>query len=71
MCLAIPGRIVAIVEGDGLQRSGTIDMGGVEREVSLAMVPEAVVGDYIVTHSGFALRVTTAPGPDDFQAVVD
>ena len=69
MCLAIPGRIVDIVEGEGLQRTGTIDIGGIEREVSLAMVPEAVVGDYVVTHSGFALRVTAAPGPEDFQAI--
>ena len=71
MCLALPGRILDIAEGDGLQRTGTIDIGGVERQVSLAMVPEAVVGDYVVTHSGFALRVTAAPGPDDFEIVVD
>ena len=71
MCLAIPGRIIDITEGDGLQRTGTIDIGGVERQVSLAMVPEAAVGDYVVTHSGFALRVTAAPGPDDFEIVVD
>ena len=71
MCLAIPGRIVGIAEGDGLQRIGTIDIGGVERDVNLAMVPEAVVGDYVVTHAGFALRVTAAPEPGDFEAIID
>ena len=71
MCLAIPGRIVAITDGDGMQRTGTIDIGGVERQVNLAMVPEAGVGDFVVTHSGFALRVTAEPGPDDFQVAID
>ena len=63
MCLAIPGRIVAIIDGDGLERRARIQAGGVEREVSLGMVPEATVGDHIVSHSGFALRVVREPDP--------
>ena len=66
MCLAIPGRIISIVEGSGLQRVGVVDVDGVERDVNLAMVPEAVAGDYVVTHAGYALRVTAAPQPGDF-----
>lgn len=58
MCLALPARIVAIEEGAGLERLGRIVVDGVERDVNLALVPEAVVGDYIVTHAGFALRRT-------------
>ncbi len=61
MCLAIPGRIVEITDGYGLERRARIDVGGVEREVSLGMVPEATVGDHIVTHSGFALRIVREP----------
>ena len=57
MCLAIPGRIVEIINGDGLERRARVDMGGVEREVSLGLVPEAHVGDHLVVHAGFALRV--------------
>lgn len=57
MCLAIPGRIVEIIDGDGLERRARVDMGGVEREVSLGLVPEAHVGDHLVVHSGFALRI--------------
>lgn len=57
MCLAIPGRIVDITSGEGLAHTGTIDTEGVTREVNLAMVPGATVGDFVITHSGFALRV--------------
>ncbi len=61
MCLAIPGRIVEITDGDGLERRARIDVGGVEREVSLGMVSDAKVGDHIVSHSGFALRIVPSP----------
>lgn len=65
MCLAIPGRIVQIIDGDGLERRARVDVGGVEREVSLGMVPDAQVGDHLVSHSGFALRVVSpSPLPD-------
>ncbi len=56
MCLGIPGKIVEIHEANGL-KMGTIDFGGVTREVCLAYVPEAKVGDYAVIHVGFALNL--------------
>jgi hydrogenase expression/formation protein HypC len=54
MCLAIPGRIVEVSE-DGLMRMGRVDFGGVTREVCLAYVPEARIGDYVIVHVGFAI----------------
>ena len=55
MCLAIPGKIEQIT-GDGpVTRMGRINFGGVVKEASLAYVPEAVVGDYVIVHAGFAL----------------
>jgi hydrogenase expression/formation protein HypC len=51
MCLAIPARVVERVQGD----DAIIDAGGVEKRVSLALVPEAVVGDYVVVHAGYAI----------------
>ena len=57
MCLAIPGRIVEIIEGEGLERRARVDIAGTEHEVSLGMVPDAKVGDHLVSHSGYALRV--------------
>ena len=55
MCLAIPGRITSISGEDPLGRVGKIDYGGVQKEASLAYVPEAQVGDYVIVHVGFAL----------------
>lgn len=54
MCLGVPGRITS-VQGEDLARSGRVDFGGVVREVSLAYVPEADVGDWVVVHVGFAI----------------
>ena len=55
MCLAIPAKIKSISGEDPLTRSGKVDFGGVLKEVSLAYVPEAQVGDYVIVHVGFAL----------------
>lgn len=55
MCLAIPGRIVAISDGAGFDRRGTVDYDGVRQEVALAYLPEAKVGDYVLVHVGFAI----------------
>ena len=54
MCLGIPGKISEVLE-DGLLRQGVVDFGGTTREVCLAYVPEAEVGDYTVVHVGFAI----------------
>ncbi len=54
MCLAVPGKIISIT-GDELAKVGRVSFGGVIKEVSLAYVPEAKVGDYVIVHVGFAL----------------
>lgn len=56
MCLGIPGKIIEIYETNGLSM-GKIDFGGVIREVCLAYVPEAKIGDYAIIHVGFALNL--------------
>ena len=57
MCLGIPGKIIEIWgEEDELLRAGKVDFGGIVREVSLAYVPEAQIGDYVIVHVGFALH---------------
>ncbi len=55
MCLAIPGKIKTISGDDPLSRMGKIDFGGILKDASLAYVPEAQVGDYVIVHAGFAL----------------
>ena len=56
MCLAVPGQIQSIWGDDALLRTGKVDFGGVVKDVSLAYVPEAKVGDYVVVHVGVALN---------------
>jgi hydrogenase expression/formation protein HypC len=54
MCLAVPGKVIS-TQGEALNRTGKVSFGGVMKEVSLAYVPEAVIGDYVIVHVGFAL----------------
>ena len=57
MCLAIPGRVVAISAGEGFDRRGTVDYDGARQEVSLAYLPETKIGDYVLVHVGFAMTL--------------
>ena len=57
MCLAIPGRIIALSGGEGFDRRGTVDFDGARQEVALAYLPEAKTGDYVLVHVGFAMTL--------------
>jgi len=52
MCLAIPACVEQLVAGD----SAIVNLGGVRKEVSLALVEGIAVGDYVIVHVGFALQ---------------
>jgi hydrogenase expression/formation protein HypC len=52
MCLAIP-TLIKSIEGT----TARAEIGGVERSISLALTPEARVGDYVLLHTGFAIGV--------------
>ena len=59
MCLAIPGKILEVA--DDPLRSSRVSFGGVIKQVCLAYVPDAGVGDYVLVHAGFAIaRVSEA-----------
>ncbi len=51
MCLAIPSRIIKIENN-----MGTIDVDGVQRKVSLLLLEDARVGEYVIVHAGFAIH---------------
>lgn len=51
MCLAIPARVAEIREDD----QAIVDLGGVKKDVSLALVEGVQVGDYVIVHVGYAL----------------
>lgn len=51
MCLAIPVRIVELLGND----LALFDVGGIRKEISLALVDDVQVGDYVVAHTGYAI----------------
>jgi hydrogenase expression/formation protein HypC len=53
MCLAIPGRILEIV--DEVNRLAQVDVAGVRRTVNIGLLDDAGVGDWVLIHVGFAL----------------
>jgi hydrogenase expression/formation protein HypC len=55
MCLAVPGKIVSIEGTDPVLRSGRVNFGGIVKNINLAYVPEARIGDYVLVHVGFAI----------------
>lgn len=55
MCLAIPGKIVAIADHHSPLRTGRVSFGGIAKEVCLAYTPDARVGDYVIVHVGVAI----------------
>lgn len=56
MCLALPARIVALRGGE----LAVVDLGGVRKEISVALVPEAKVDDYVIVHVGHAIGLVDA-----------
>ncbi len=58
MCLAVPGKVVEIIDaGDIAFRRAKVDFGGIRKEINLAYTPEAEVGKYVLVHVGFAISV--------------
>jgi hydrogenase expression/formation protein HypC len=51
MCLALPVRVVGLVGSD----DAVVDLGGIRKQISLALVEDVAVGDYVILHVGYAL----------------
>ena len=65
MCLAVPAKLIAI--RDAL---GKVELSGVEKEVSLMLLPEAKVGDYVLVHAGFAMQIVDEKDAQETQALL-
>jgi hydrogenase expression/formation protein HypC len=59
MCLGVPGEILRDYRDAAGWRLGTVRFGGVEREVSLAYVPDARAGDFVIVHAGVAISTVS------------
>ncbi len=67
MCLAVPAEVVALLEG-GRAR---VSLGGITKEISLALVDDVAVGDYVLLHVGFALgRIDAEEARRTLEALV-
>ena len=56
MCLAVPGRVLALSEKDGTTMA-EVDFGGVRKDVCCQYVPDVATGDYVMVHVGFAIQM--------------
>lgn len=57
MCLAVPGKIIEIKTDDSSNQLAMVDFQGNIVEASIAMTPEAVVGDWVLVHAGFSISI--------------
>jgi len=57
MCLAVPGQILSISNEDELSPMGNINFSGIQKNISLAYLPEASINDYVIVHAGFAIAI--------------
>ena len=52
MCLAVPARVIELLDDD----QAMVDLGGMRKSISLALVDDVAVGDYVILHVGYALN---------------
>lgn len=56
MCLALPAQVVQIHE----DAEATINLGGIQKRISISLVPEVKLNDYVLVHVGFAIGIVDA-----------
>ncbi len=71
MCLAIPGLVISKEAAVSNSIPATVRFGSALHDVDLMLVPEAAVGDYVIVHSGFAIRTITAAEAEDLLAALE
>ena len=72
MCLAIPGKVVSVMQGDPAFRMGYVDFHGVLKTVNMAFAPEAEAGDFVMVHAGMAIaRVREEEAARSYECLVE
>ena len=66
LCLAFPAKVVDIKDF-----IATVELSGVKRDVSLMLLPETKLGDYVLVHAGFAMQIVQKKDVDDMLALYD
>lgn len=71
MCLAVPGKIVSL-DDTGSMRIAKVDFAGVITDVCVEWLPEASMGDYVLTHAGLAItRLSEEDAVESLKALAD
>ena len=65
MCLAVPAQVIAIKD-----QLGTVELSGVHRDVSLMLLPETKVGDFVLVHAGFAMQIIDQKEAEETNALL-
>ncbi len=65
MCLAIPGLITKIQDGEA-----TIDYGGISKRADLSLMEKAVLGDIVLVHAGFVIQILDKKAGEELQKLV-
>ena len=66
LCLAFPAKIVEIKD-----YMAKVELSGVTRDISLMLLPEAKIGDYVLVHAGFAMQIVGKQEVDEMLALFD
>lgn len=65
MCLAVPAKVVALKDA-----IGKVEISGVTRDVSMMLLPEAKVGDFVLVHAGFAMQIVDEKDAEETDALL-
>ena len=67
MCVALPGKVVWIGDRSETSIPGRLDLADRQTDVDLAMVPDVQLGDYVIAHSGYAIRIVEASTAEEVR----
>ncbi len=67
MCIAVPMRLIEILP----EKKGKVELDGVERTVSLRLVPDCRIGDYVLIHAGFAIETVSKDAAEENLRILD
>lgn len=65
MCLAVPAKVIEIKDA-----MGRVELSGIVRDVSLMLLPEAKVGDFVLVHAGFAMQIVDEQSAEETNALL-
>jgi hydrogenase expression/formation protein HypC len=66
MCLAVPAKVVEIVNDDAV-----VEIDGIRRSTKIALIPDLAVGDYVIIHAGFAIQKWSEEDVQEYNQIMD